>query len=282
MRKPISILLCAAVGLTALGACGGGKKKDEAQVEVDSLDESSSSTTTSSSDSLVEPSSLDAATGSASQAAGASGGVSTNFNFDSPADIAAAKGAVVAVYSSKGASSPSESFKNPISSGAPLVFLVTQRDGDWLKVFLNRRPNGSTGWIKAADVDIVRTDYRVLVELSKFQVTVMKGNSVFLQAKVGLGDPKLGVTPPGLFYITELLAPPNPAGDYGPYAYGLSGYSDQYQEFGGGPGQIGMHGTNKPGLVGQAVSHGCIRLTNENITKLAQALPLGTPVKIVS
>ena len=52
------------------------------------------------------------------------------------------------------------------------------------------------------------------------------------------------------------------------------------QSFGGGPGQIGIHGTNEPGALGTDVSHGCVRISNASITKLARLLPLGTPVQI--
>ena len=45
---------------------------------------------------------------------------------------------------------------------------------------------------------------------------------------------------------------------------------------------IGVHGTNQPGLIGSAVSNGCIRLRNPAIRKLARKLPLGTPVHIRS
>ena len=38
-------------------------------------------------------------------------------------------------------------------------------------------------------------------------------------------------------------------------------------------------GTNDPGSIGTPVSHGCVRVNNDVITKLA-ALPLGTPVVI--
>jgi lipoprotein-anchoring transpeptidase ErfK/SrfK len=50
--------------------------------------------------------------------------------------------------------------------------------------------------------------------------------------------------------------------------------------FGGGPGQIGLHGTNAPRLLGRDVSHGCVRMRNQAITRLARMLPLGTPVRI--
>jgi len=41
-----------------------------------------------------------------------------------------------------------------------------------------------------------------------------------------------------------------------------------------------LHGTNLPETVGQAVSHGCVRLLNEDIAKLYQMVPTGTPVFI--
>ena len=41
-----------------------------------------------------------------------------------------------------------------------------------------------------------------------------------------------------------------------------------------------MHGTNKPETVGHAVSHGCVRLRNEDIAKLYGMVPVGTPVYI--
>jgi lipoprotein-anchoring transpeptidase ErfK/SrfK len=70
------------------------------------------------------------------------------------------------------------------------------------------------------------------------------------------------------------------AGAYGPYAFGLSAHSNVLYSFGGGPGQIGLHGTNNPASLGTNASHGCIRISNAGITKLARLLPLGTPVTI--
>jgi len=40
----------------------------------------------------------------------------------------------------------------------------------------------------------------------------------------------------------------------------------------------GLHGTNLPETIGQAVSHGCVRLLNEDIAKLYEMVPVGTPV----
>jgi len=60
----------------------------------------------------------------------------------------------------------------------------------------------------------------------------------------------------------------------------LSGYSEVLFEFGGGDGQMGIHGTNDPTSLGRNVSNGCIRMSNAAITRLAKTLPLGVPVEI--
>lgn len=44
--------------------------------------------------------------------------------------------------------------------------------------------------------------------------------------------------------------------------------------------QIGLHGTNEPGLVGSAVSHGCIRMLNPDIEQLFERVGEGTPVVV--
>jgi hypothetical protein len=41
-----------------------------------------------------------------------------------------------------------------------------------------------------------------------------------------------------------------------------------------------LHGTNRPETVGQAVSHGCVRLRNEDVEWLYDHVPVGTPVYI--
>ena len=87
-------------------------------------------------------------------------------------------------------------------------------------------------------------------------------------------------TPIGIYYIKELLKQPDPSGPYGPYAFALSAYSNVLYSFGGGAGEIGIHGTNEPAALGSDVSHGCIRISNAAIARLARMLPLGTPVEI--
>lgn len=45
-------------------------------------------------------------------------------------------------------------------------------------------------------------------------------------------------------------------------------------------GQYGIHGTNKPGLIGKNVSGGCIRMQNKDVESLFELIPTGTMVYI--
>ncbi len=94
--------------------------------------------------------------------------------------------------------------------------------------------------------------------------------------------------PGGLYFTTVLIQPTDDEGNidpdtvYGKWAYGLSGYSEELDTFNGGDGQLGIHGTNQPELLGQKVSHGCIRMNDDDIDKLAPVLPLGVPVEVIT
>jgi lipoprotein-anchoring transpeptidase ErfK/SrfK len=195
-------------------------------------------------------------------------------------EVAQAKVASVAVYQTPAAGKPWKTLRHPLPSKAPLVFLVQEEKGDWLRVLVPVRPNQSQGWIRRKDVTLSQHEYRITISISKHELTLYKGSNVVMREQVGLGK-ETTPTPGGVFYTKELLRPPKPDGAYGPYAYGLSGFSPVLNEFLGGDGEIGIHGTNDPAGIGKDVSHGCIRMRNEAITKLAATLPLGVPVQIM-
>ena len=160
------------------------------------------------------------------------------------------------------------------------VFLVEATDGDWVRVRLPMRPNHSSSWVAAADVMLERVEPVVHIDLENRKLTVSTDDGLIAQTTVAIGSVE-NPTPRGTFYITDKLQTPEPGGAYGPYAFGLSGFSETISEFAGGDGQIGIHGTNDPGSLGEAVSHGCIRIPNDVIAWLANQLPLGTPVHVV-
>jgi len=163
-------------------------------------------------------------------------------------------------------------------SGTPQTFLLDlDPGGQWLRVKLPVRPNGSTGWVRRGDVTLSAVGYRLEMSTATNRLTLLEDGDVVdtFEAASGTGNTP---TPLGSFYLVELLRPTNDG--YGPYAYGLSGFSEVLSDFGGGPGQIGLHGTDDPDSIGRAASHGCIRLSDPDITMLAELLPLGTPIDI--
>ena len=175
-------------------------------------------------------------------------------------------------------------FANPVASGGPLVFIVEEFDGlDNFRVLLPTRPNGSFGWVSADEVYLARHNYSIRVELSEFKLTVFEREQPIFETTVGVARGNTP-TPLGRYYTTELLQPPTDDSPYGSYAYGLSGYSDTFTEFSGGPGQLGIHGTNDPGSIGTNASAGCVRLTNKDIETMVNiiVLPLGVPVEIIA
>ncbi len=163
----------------------------------------------------------------------------------------------------------------------PQVFLVVGRQPGWVHVLLPVRPNGTTGWVKADTVTLLPDPYRITVALGAHQLTVYDGDGVLLQDTVAVGAPGTP-TPTGTYYLRVLLKAPDPTTVYGPYAYGLSGHSEALDTFEGGDAELGIHGNNDPTVLGQNISHGCIRMSNDKITRLAGILPLGTPVQITA
>jgi lipoprotein-anchoring transpeptidase ErfK/SrfK len=186
----------------------------------------------------------------------------------------------VPVYRSPRAAHPFARLANPTPVGVPLVFLVKSRGIGWEHVFLPIRPDGSTGWVRDRNVSLAWDRYSLVAHLKTHTLVLRRNGRVAARFPVAVGRSVLP-TPTGRYYIVELLKQPNPNGAYGPYAFGTSAFSKVLYHFGGGPGQIGIHGTNEHGSIGHSVSHGCIRLRNRDIVRLAHLLPLGTPVTIL-
>jgi lipoprotein-anchoring transpeptidase ErfK/SrfK len=200
--------------------------------------------------------------------------------------VARATAPMVDVYDSADAEEASQQLPQTDDNGQDLVFLVDGPDatGDRIPVLLPVPPNGSKGWVDAGQVSLASNPYRIEIELGAHRLTVTDAGAVVVDTEVGVGQEGYD-TPTGTYYVKELLQPPDPNGAYGPYAYGISGFStpDAAQALGiDGPGIVGIHGTNQPELLGTDVSHGCIRVANDVITDMAGYLPLGTPVEIIA
>jgi hypothetical protein len=169
---------------------------------------------------------------------------------------------------------------SPNIAGQTTTLRVARIVGDKAEVFLPWRPNQATAWIWLGDVSLLPNPWRLVVDTRAHTVSLLlRGQDVLTAAAaVGLsGTP----TPLGQYFVSDTWRLANPGGPYGPFALGLSAYSEVLEQFGGGPGQTAIHGTNQPGLLGRDASHGCIRVSNATISYLVGIVPLGTPVEIV-
>lgn len=162
----------------------------------------------------------------------------------------------------------------------PVLGRATGPAGDsWLRVRLPGRPNGHAGWISAKRTKLTSTPWRIVVELAARRVTVYRGGRVERRFRAVVGAPSTP-TPRGSYFVEEAVALSSHESG-GPFALATSARSNVYQEFEGGPGQIGIHGTNNlSGAPGTAVSHGCIRLRTRAITWLARRIGAGVPLSI--
>jgi lipoprotein-anchoring transpeptidase ErfK/SrfK len=185
----------------------------------------------------------------------------------------------LAVFAQPGDAAPSLTLPATTGFGSARALLVDTVDGDWLRVLLPTRPNGSTGWIRRGDVELRRVDQAIEIDLAARTLRLLVDGRVVVSTPVAIGTPD-NPTPTGRFYVVDKLATGDPDDTYGPIAFGLSGHSVKLSDFAGGDGQIGIHGTNDPASIGQAASHGCIRVANDVITQLADLVPLGAPVVI--
>lgn len=173
---------------------------------------------------------------------------------------------------------PIKTLENPLPpSHMQLSFGVLNTSGDWLQVGLPTRPNGSIGWIRTSDVGLVASDVSVDVDLMSHWMTIYDKDRVLVDTAVTTGTGSTP-TPTGEFYVTGSIR--NPGGAYGSYAFGISGHSDVLTDFAGGDGEIAIHGTDEPDLVGQSASHGCVRVTNQLAIDLAPILSVGVRVRI--
>jgi lipoprotein-anchoring transpeptidase ErfK/SrfK len=202
-----------------------------------------------------------------------------------PAKVAQAKAESIDLFDDADATTPSGEITAAEATSAPdipIVFLVKDQEGRRLEVYLPTAPSGSTAWVSSADVTVSSVTFRVEVSLSGRRVRVFDGNETVLDepASIGRSDrPEPGV----VYYLKELLQPPDDDGPYGTYAYGLSGFSTDLTSFDDGSGIIGIHGTDDPDSVGTDVRTGSIGLTNDVMARLVDdiGLPLGTPVEII-
>jgi lipoprotein-anchoring transpeptidase ErfK/SrfK len=153
----------------------------------------------------------------------------------------------------------------------------TRGEQRWYRIRLPGRPNGRTGWVDGERLQWLRDVGRVVLDLdlSQRRMRVRGGGRTVRSFPVAVGKPG-APTPRGRFYLAAAWRPAEPI--YGRWAIETSAGASITDWPGGGV--IGIHGTNQPGLIGQAVSHGCIRMRNADVLRLRRWAKPGTRLRI--
>jgi lipoprotein-anchoring transpeptidase ErfK/SrfK len=166
--------------------------------------------------------------------------------------------------------------------GASILPVIESRPG-WFDVRLAQRPNGSTAWLRAADVTLTSTPYKILIDLHTTHLTLFKDDRIVFSAPVGVGTPA-DPTPTGQFFVALFAAPTSPG--YGPFVLVTSGHSNTISDWErSGDAMMAIHGPlgadDQIGTSGASVSHGCVRLHVADLLHLRQ-IPDGSPVDVVA
>jgi hypothetical protein len=163
-----------------------------------------------------------------------------------------------------------------------IVLAVARRrgaDGEWwYRLSLPGPPNGATGWVRADAVEVRPVVNRIVVRLGarRLEVQRVRDGRVLLRGMAAVGAAG-SETPRGrAFYVQSAFVPTDPF--YGSFALETSAFA-RVTDW--PTSVVGIHGTNLPWLLGQAVSHGCVRVSNATATRLRRLAPLGTPIDIV-
>jgi lipoprotein-anchoring transpeptidase ErfK/SrfK len=162
-----------------------------------------------------------------------------------------------------------------------ILAVGARHDGSrtWYELSLPGRPNGQRGWVRGDLVDLHPMQTRIVVHVGARRIEVRRiaDDRVLLEGTVAVGRPG-AETPLGRdFYVQARYYPTDPF--YGPFVLVTSAYS-KLSEWPGG-GLAGIHGTDEPNLLGQAVSHGCVRVSNAVAVALERLAPLGTPIDLL-
>lgn len=108
--------------------------------------------------------------------------------------------------------------------------------------------------------------YRIEIDLEKRLLKLFNMNVLIKEYRVAVGKPST----------------PTPGGNWSIIAKSLWGsqFGGHFMRLSVPWGVYGIHGTDKPWTIGQAVSHGCVRMHNRDAEELYNRVSIGTPVKI--
>lgn len=166
----------------------------------------------------------------------------------------------------------------PLESYLALQSRIGSDRRAWIRIRLPGRPNGRTGWVERTDLGpLVAVTTMLRIDRRALRATLYRQGRRIWFSRIAIGT-RRAPTPAGRFWIRSRLRGLGDRTTYGPWAFGTAAYSKLSDWPRGGV--VGIHGTNRPELIPGRVSHGCIRVPNARVRRLARLMPIGTPVRI--
>ncbi|MEO6866968.1 MAG: L,D-transpeptidase [Gaiellales bacterium] len=153
-------------------------------------------------------------------------------------------------------------------------------DGAWGKVTIPWSPSvNRAAWVPLAGASQSATRILVVGDISDRTLRVYRGCTLQFAAPMAVGAPG-SPSPVGRFWVTDRVAVPRSQPEFGSYAFGLSTIQPHPPAGWTGGNQMAIHGTNAPGSIGTPASAGCLRVSEQTLSKLRTMVGLGTPVVI--
>jgi hypothetical protein len=120
---------------------------------------------------------------------------------------------------------------------------------------------------KQANAEGKKEDIYIQINLWSNELHLIKNNKIYVTYPISSGTDSTP-TPIGIFKVTKKGT------EWG------GGFGSRWLGLNVPWGKYGIHGTNKPMLIGKCVSHGCIRMRNKDVEALFEMIPEGTTVYI--
>jgi lipoprotein-anchoring transpeptidase ErfK/SrfK len=163
--------------------------------------------------------------------------------------------------------------------GSRTRLAVVAGRGEWLQVSTETAGDRRRAWIRASEVRLRDTTYRLVVSLSSRRLELFDGSRLVFRTRVAVGA-AAHPTPTGRFGVTDKLAGSRFGNVYGCCILAISAVQEQLPANWPGGNRIALHGTNVPSTIGNPVSTGCVRVGERPLRQLMRRVPLGTPVII--
>jgi lipoprotein-anchoring transpeptidase ErfK/SrfK len=160
---------------------------------------------------------------------------------------------------------------------SPTILAVANRRPGWVLVRTSVRKH-HVGWLPSKAGVLFSQPRTIVIDLSKRSLTVFHRGTPTNRYKVAIGAPGTE-TPTGKFAITDRLKV-QPGTPYGCCILALTARQPKIAQGWGGGDRVAIHATPDDGVIGKAVSHGCLRATNKALRQLMRRVRLGTPVTV--